>query len=219
LLQPFAALAAAPDPRLDALVLALAAEFGPVDHEAAFTRLDGYGDQIAATLSGSPRAPHREAAACRIVLAEAHGFGGDRREYGDPVNSMLDQVIARTRGLPITLSILYVEAARRAGVELAGVGLPGHFVVGHFGVVPPLLLDPFNGGQIVGGDSPADDARPWTAHAIALRMLNNLVRSYAERGDLTRALRACDMRFELPAGDAVQELHEIERAGLLARLN
>jgi regulator of sirC expression with transglutaminase-like and TPR domain len=219
LADPFATLAAASDPPLDALALALAAEFGPVDHKAALARLDSFGHEIAAALSDLPRAPHREAAACRHVLSEAHGYVGDRRDYGRPVNSMLDQVIARRRGLPITLSVLYVEAARRAGVKLAGVGLPGHFVVGHFGVVPPLLLDPYNGGAIVRADQPGGRPRPWSAHDIALRMLNNLVRSYSERGDLGRALRACDMRLELPAVEALHEQHRVERASLLARLN
>jgi regulator of sirC expression with transglutaminase-like and TPR domain len=215
--EQFAALAAAPDPPLDGLVLALAAEFGPVDRDAACSRLDAWGREIAAALGDSPRAPHRDAAACRHVLAETHGLEGDRTDYSDPVNSMLDQVIARGRGLPITLSVVYIEAARRGGVELAGVGLSGHFVVGHFGAVPPLLLDPFNGGAIV--REQVDGVRPWSAHDIALRMLNNLVGSYSERGDIQRALRACDMRLVLPAPAALHEHHHAERAALLARLN
>ena len=59
---------------------------------------------------------------------------------------MLDLVLTRRRGLPILLSVVYVEVARRAGIQIAGVGLPGHFVVGHFGTDPPVLLDPFAGG-------------------------------------------------------------------------
>jgi regulator of sirC expression with transglutaminase-like and TPR domain len=215
--QQFAALAQAPDPPLDALALALAAEFGPVDDATAYARLDAWGHEIAAAISDRPRAPHRDAAACRHVLASTHGLGGDRSEYGDPVNSMLDQVIVRGRGLPITLSVIYIEAARRGGVELAGVGLSGHFVVGHFGAVPPLLLDPFNDGEIV--REQIDGAHPWNAHAIALRMLNNLVGSYAERGDLGRAIHACEMRLLLPAPAALHEQHRAERGALLARLN
>jgi regulator of sirC expression with transglutaminase-like and TPR domain len=215
--EQFSVLAEAPDPPLDALALALAAEFGPVDDAAAYARLDAWGREIAAALGDRPRAPHRDAAACRHVLAEAHGLEGNRSDYGDPVNSMLDRVIARGRGLPITLSVVYIEAGRRGGVELAGVGLPGHFVVGHFHTVPPLLLDPFNGGAIIRDQ--VELARPWSAHEIALRMLNNLLRSYAERGDLRRALRACDMRLELPATAELHDLHRSERASLLARLN
>ena len=67
-------------------------------------------------------------------------------QYDHPDNSMLDLVLTRRRGLPILLSVVYVEVARRAGIELAGVGLPGHFVVGHFGAEPAALLDPFAGG-------------------------------------------------------------------------
>src|SRR5260370_998358 len=83
-------------------------------------------------------------------------------------------------------------------------------VVGHFHPGPPLLLDLFNGGAIIRDQ--VELARPWSAHEIALRMLNNLLRSYAERGDLRRALRACDMRLELPATAELHELHRSERA-------
>ena len=77
---------------------------------------------------------------------------------------MLDRVLERRRGLPILLSAVYVEVARRADVPLAGVGLPGHYVVGHFGGAEPLLLDPFNGGVEVTGDAPAALVRPWSPH-------------------------------------------------------
>jgi regulator of sirC expression with transglutaminase-like and TPR domain len=218
-LPAFSTLASAPDPRLDELALAIAAEFGEVDDAHALEQLDAFGTEIAAALSDSPRAPHREAAATRLVLADRCGFTGDRREYGTPVNSMLDKVIDRRRGLPITLSIVYVEAGRRAGVELAGVGLPGHFVVGHFRPAPPLLLDPFNGGSVISDDHPPQLVRPWTPHEIATRMLNNLVVSYSERGDLSRALHASDMRLELPADDATRAHQMLERTRLLAMLN
>jgi regulator of sirC expression with transglutaminase-like and TPR domain len=218
-LPAFSTLASATEPRLDELALAIAAEFGEVDVARALEQLDAFGTEIAAALSDSPRAPHREAAACRLVLGDRCGFKGDRRDYGTPANSMLDEVIARRTGLPITLSIVYVEAARRAGVELAGVGLPGHFVVGHFRPAPPLLLDPFNGGAVIHEDHPPQLVRPWSPHEIATRMLNNLVVSYTERGDLGRAMRASDMRLELPADDATRAHQMLERTKLLARLN
>src|SRR4051812_19284364 len=118
--EQFAALAEMPNPPLDGLALALAAEFGPVDYDVAYARLDSWGHEIAAAIGDLPRAPHRDAAACRHVLAETHGIEGDRSDYGDPANSMLDQVIVRGRGLPITLSIVYIEAGRPAPAELGG---------------------------------------------------------------------------------------------------
>ena len=142
-------------------------------------------------------------------------------QYDRPDNSMLDLVLARRRGLPILLSVVYVEVARRAGIELAGVGLPGHFVVGHFGADPPLLLDPFAGGVTVNATGAAEAlVRPWGTHEIAMRMLNNLVAAYDRRGDLTGALRAATMRLELPIDEPrLQETLKAELRAIQARLN
>ena len=90
---------------------------------------------------------------------------------------MLDLVLARRRGLPILLSVVYIEVARRAGIELAGVGLPGHFVVGHFGTYPRLLLDPFAGGVQVKTDVAPDQVRPWRADEVAMRMLTSTAKA------------------------------------------
>src|SRR4051812_7931397 len=205
-------------PPVDAFALALAAEFGGVAWTQAGEQLDRLGREVADCLSDQPRAPHREVAACRVVLGERHGFAGDTSDYGDPRNSMLDQVLARGTGLPITLSIVWIAVARRAGFALEGVGLPAHYVVGHFGADPPLLLDPFGGGTVLGGEPPAELIRPWTAHETVLRMLNNLVRSYVERGDLTRALHAAALRLPLARG-AEREEYAAELTRLEARLN
>ena len=127
---------------------------------------------------------------------------------------MLDLVLERRRGLPILLSVVYVEAARRAGFALGGVGLPGHYVVGHFGADPALLLDPFSGGVTVSGVAPEVAAiyvRPWTAHETGLRILNNLRAAYAARADFSRAMRAAELRLVLP-------LDEPTRTGLAADL-
>jgi len=91
-------------------------------------------------------------------------------------------------------------------------------VVGHFGADPPLLLDPFGGGTVLEGEPPAGLVRPWTAHETVLRMLNNLVRSYVERGDLTRALHAAGLRLPLARG-AEREEYAAELTRLEARLN
>jgi len=205
-------------PPVEAFALALAAEFGEVAWARAGEQLDRLGREVADSLSDRPRAPHREAAACRVVLGERHGFTGDRSDYSDPRNSMLDQVLARGTGLPITLSIVWIAVARRAGFVLDGVGLPGHYVVGHFGADPPLLLDPFGGGVVLEGEPGGGMVRPWTAHETVLRMLNNLVRSYVERGDLTRALHAAGLRLPLARGQEREE-YAAELTRLEARLN
>jgi regulator of sirC expression with transglutaminase-like and TPR domain len=214
----FADLAAAPDPPLDALALALAAEFRRVDAPAALARLDALGAELAAALPrrGDPAA---EARACGDLLGRVHGFAGDRDEYDHPDNSMLDLVLERRRGLPILLSVVYVAVAERAGVGLAGVGLPGHFVVGHFGGDPAVLLDPFSGGERITPDVDPHHVRPWAPAEIALRMLNNLVGSYGRRGQLGPAITAARMRLALPADAPLRERLDAELRGLQARLN
>ena len=215
----FSALASDAHAPLDALALALAAEFRPVDAGAAMDALDALGAELAIVASRGPGTPEADVETCATVLGGRHGYVGDRAEYDDPRNSMLDAVIERRRGLPIVLSVLYVEAARRAGIPLRGVGLPGHFVVGHFGADPPLLIDPFGGGARVGENVPRVRLRPWTNHEIALRMLNNLVPAFERRGDIGAAIRAASMRLELPTAPALRETLELELKALRARLN
>jgi regulator of sirC expression with transglutaminase-like and TPR domain len=213
--ESFAVLAARPEASLDELALALAGELRGVDVDGALAELDRLGAALAPVAGSGAVA---EAEAIRELLGRRHGFLGDREEYHHPDNSMLDLVLERRRGLPILLSIVYVEVARRAGIALAGVGLPGHFVVGHFGSVPPVLLDPFGGGTPLGLEAPVE-LRPADPHAIAVRMLNNLVGSYRRRLDLGRAIRTAEMRLELPAGDAERAAYASELSALRARLN
>ena len=214
----FADLAAEPTAGFAALALALAAEFRAVDESAALARLD----ELAADVADAAAAKD-ELDALGEVLGARHGFAGAGDEYDHPDNSMLDLVLERRRGLPIALSVVYVETARRAGIALDGVGLPGHYVVGQFspGGAPPVLLDPFAGGVRLEPETSAAQAgaRPWSAHETALRMLNNLVGSYTRRNDLGRAIRAAELRLELPLERDLAEALAVELRGLRARLN
>ena len=215
LVPPFAALATDPAAGLDALALALAAELRPVDEEGALARLH----ELAGEVREVADSTGGELAALCFVLGERHGFAGAEREYDHPAHSMLDLVLERRRGLPIALSVVYVETARRAGIDLDGVGLSGHYVVGQFRAgAAPVLLDPFGGGQPIVAANPAE-VRPWTPHETALRMLNNLVGSYTRRNDLGRAIRAAEMRLELSLEPALREALAAELRGLRARLN
>jgi regulator of sirC expression with transglutaminase-like and TPR domain len=214
----FANLAGAPDPPIEELALAMAAELRDTDRAAALDRLDELGEQLAALAAGG--GAEIEAWACAELLGGQHGLAGDREEYDNPDNSMLDLVLERRRGLPIALSVVYVAAARRAGIEqLAGVGLPGHFVVAHFGASPPLVLDPFSGGVRVEVQAPARLVRPWTPHETALRMLNNLVAAYTRRARLGDAITAARLRLALPLPDAERVRLEEELVSISARLN
>jgi regulator of sirC expression with transglutaminase-like and TPR domain len=218
-LPRFEDLASSADATLDLLALALAAEFRPVDAARALATLDELGEAVASALDGSARTPQAEALALSNVLGTLHRFAGDTEQYDRPENSMLDRVLERRRGLPILLSTVYIEAARRADVALAGVGLPGHYVVAHFGAAEPLLLDPFRGGSPIAPNVPSALVRPWTQHETAMRMLNNLVPAFQRRGDLTGALRAAELRLALPADASEQARLDAELAALRALLN
>ncbi len=210
----FAKLAASQEPPLDRLALALATEFREVDEEAALAQLDGLAAELVP--GGSPR---EEADAVAALLGGKHGFVGDSRRYDDPASSMLDLVLERHTGLPILLSTVYAEVARRAGIDLHGVGLPGHYVVGHFGTDPPLLYDPFAGGARIEPDVPIELVRPWRPQETALRMLNNLVVAFSRRGDLARAIRAAELRLALPVEVELYAELDAELRALKARLN
>jgi regulator of sirC expression with transglutaminase-like and TPR domain len=204
---------------MDLLALAVAQEFRDVDAGRAVAVLDALSAELALSAAETDGEPENVARACGQVLGARNGFRGDHENYDDPDNSMLDVVLATRRGLPILLSVVYIEVARRAEIPLAGVGLPGHFVVGHFGVEPPLLLDPFDGGRIVNAAVAEDVLRPWRAHEIAMRMLNNLVGSYQRRANLTAAIRAARMRLSLPAEASLKTTLQAELRALEARLN
>ena len=159
----------------------MAGELREVDADGALAQLDALGAELAPAAGGGPDA---EVEALRDLLVRRHGFSGDREDYYHPDNSMLDIVLERRKGLPILLSTVYVEVARRAGISVAGVGLPGHFVVAHFGQTPPLLFDPFGGGAPLAPSEPLSVPASGP-HKTVMRMLNNLVRSYGRRADLT----------------------------------
>jgi len=152
-------------------------------------------------------------------------FTGDRSTYTDWRNSCLDHVLETGRGIPITLSVLLVEVARRRGIELVGIGMPAHFLVGdpHD---PEWFVDPFHGGrtldragcetllrditrdQVSWRDSHLD---PATNRAIIARMLNNLRAGFDQRGDRVRLALVMRMRMAMPElhnedADAVRAL-------------
>ena len=89
-------------------------------------------------------------------LFQEVGLQGDVETYDDPANAVLPQVIIRKRGLPISLSILWIEVARRLGFRAVGVALPGHFIAGLELDLGTLHFDPFNGGEALGEEGAAE---------------------------------------------------------------
>lgn len=155
----------------------------------------------AAELSGRAAGAWSDADTLRALstlLAEEHGLMGDEAAYQFAESSYLPEVIARKRGIPISLSILYMAVAERAGIELRGVAAPQHFLVRFDGVEGPIFLDPFSGGRLMDGDEclrflhevtnmPESELkpclRPADARAIVIRMLNNLKVLHAKNED------------------------------------
>ena len=82
-------------------------------------------------------------------LFEERGFRGNSQEYYDPRNSFLNDVLDRRLGIPITLSIVYMEVGRRVGMPLQGVGMPGHFIMKYADSEEDIYIDPFNKGRIL----------------------------------------------------------------------
>ena len=152
-----------PDARLDELALAMAAEFRPVEAAAALAALDALGAELRELVAVATGGRGRGARVRRAPRRPAR-LRGRPRALRRPDNSMLDRVLVRRRGLPILLWVVYWRVARRAGVALSGVGLPGHYVVGHFGAERPLLLDPFAGGEPLDVRTPDPLVRPWSPH-------------------------------------------------------
>ncbi|HYC01084.1 MAG TPA: transglutaminase-like domain-containing protein [Candidatus Limnocylindrales bacterium] len=146
------------------------------------------------------------------LLFEEYGFDGDRKSYYDPRNSFLNDVLERRRGIPITLSVLYLEAGRAAGIELEGVGFPGHFIVYHS--TTGRYVDVYNQGRFLDrvafmdllrrqGIAPEawrDDFLVPVSHTQMLsRMLNNLRRHYTQEGNQRALLTVAEMTHVLEA--------------------
>jgi len=149
------------------------------------------------------------------------GFHGGPEAYRDPRSSLLNEVIDRRVGLPLTLSLVYMELAKGADLSLIGVGFPGHFLVKTQGETPVHLLDPFRGGVELDVDdleqllreagAPSADLvqslRAVDNRTILRRLLANLRQVYLVRNETERALAAVE-RLLLLDPDAPQELYE-----------
>src|SRR5579859_954207 len=139
------------------------------------------------------------------------GFHGNAEDYYDPRNSYLNDVIERRTGIPITLAALYCEVGRRAGLRAHGVGFPGHFLAKCLLPDGDILVDCFNARTVSRADCQAllDSFSPGggavsdemleiaSARDILSRMLNNLRRIHAGRGEFARAVRWIDMDLAL----------------------
>ncbi|MCX4764780.1 transglutaminase-like domain-containing protein [Streptomyces sp. NBC_01275] len=216
----FAEEARAERPDLALLCLLIGATADPELDEAGLDAAQIELDRLAGQLPFRPGGPRAWAVALRELLGERYGFRGSAADYRRLESSLLHEVLARRRGLPILLSVVWVEVARRAGAPVYGVALPGHFVVGvgpvDVGVEQRLLVDPFDGGRVLtggdaealvvgatGGPLEASMLVPAEPLEVVMRVLNN-IRSWAaarpERSDV--ALWAVELALAVPSHPA-----------------
>jgi regulator of sirC expression with transglutaminase-like and TPR domain len=188
-----------------ALTIALT-DYPKLDISGYLTRMDQLAAEVGSRLDDQPDA-YRFLAALNYVLFKQHGFHGNREDYFDPKNSFLNEVIERKTGIPITLSVLYLEVARRVGLAIDGVGFPGHFLVKCVSDGEEIVIDPFDSGEIrsrehiekmlfdlYGGKVAFQSTLLGrsTKKDILKRMLTNLKAIYFNRNDFVKSLSVLD---------------------------
>lgn len=195
------------EPDLAQVALAIAAdEYPDLDEALILAQLDALADEVRALFPPGASTAEKVAALTH-VLGGVHGFRGNVQAYGEPRNSFLNEVLARRQGIPISLSVVYREVARRAGLALQGIAFPGHFLVGADPEPGKFVLDPFHGGARLGPEQLRDLLaktapgvsfspvllRPASPRQIAFRMLTNLKHIYLSAEDWPRALRVVEL--------------------------
>ncbi|MEU6506796.1 transglutaminase-like domain-containing protein [Streptomyces sp. NPDC046942] len=212
----FAEEARAERPDLAALCLLIGATADGELDEAGIDVAQLELDRLAGELPYRPGGPLAWAEAVRRLLGGRYGFHGTPGDYQRLESSLLHEVLRRRRGLPILLSVVWLEVARRAGAPVYGVALPGHFVVGFGTAEEQVLADPFEGGRVLTGTdaellvvgatgAPLDPGmlEPAPPLEVVQRILNN-IRAWAtvrpERSDV--ALSAVELALLVPSHPA-----------------
>lgn len=200
--------------RLDEAALMLAATFTDnVDFSECRGRLDSLADAVAPLIS---RVDSDESAVQVLLnfLSRDIGFRGNFDDYYEPRNSFLHEVLVRRVGIPLSLSIVYLEVGRRIGLQMEGVNFPGHFLIRYRGQeavwVDPFYARTMNTNECVAWfahavgredlDNP-DDFGAASTLEILIRMASNLKRIYTQRGDMELALIGCDALVRLRPQD------------------
>ena len=222
--QRFREITGRPDPSLDlveaSLVIALEDDPG-IEIDPYLAQVNAWTDAVCERLEGS-RDVERIVESINRLLFEEEGFYGKDEDYYDPRSALLNATLDTHAGLPITLSILYIELSRRVGVDVAGVSLPGRFLVKFSGAFGQLVIDPFDGGRVLstvelqklldevyGGGVRLREhhLRAFSAREILARELAHLKSAYLARHDLARAAASMDRLLILDGNDPY-ELHD-----------
>ena len=220
------------DASIDLATAALAiarTEYPALDTPYYLTRLENLAERVRSRMRSSPTARETVALLNRVLFDE-QGLRGNRDDYYDPRNSFLNDVLDRKLGIPITLSVIYMDVARRVGFPIAGTGMPGHFLLKHYDVMDgEIIIDPFNRGRIVGNadcqqrlneiysgqiELQPEFLQPVTHRDILSRLLNNLRQIYFTRRNFRKGLATLDLLLTIPPRSP-----ELLRERALVRLN
>jgi regulator of sirC expression with transglutaminase-like and TPR domain len=196
-------------------------EYPSLDMPAHLRRLDAMAEVVASRL-GLEIDPQHIVAHINAYLFDEQGFRGNQEDYYDTRNSFLNEVITRKTGIPITLSVLYIELARQVGLPIVGISMPGHFLVRYSAQPTVFWIDPYYQGKILSREDCQQRLtdmygqmlawsdvylQPVSDHAILQRMLYNLKAIYVQQGDQRRALRVVE-RLLLLRPDGLTEIRD-----------
>jgi regulator of sirC expression with transglutaminase-like and TPR domain len=220
------------DASIDLATAALAiarTEYPSLDIPYYVGRLEALARRLRVSMRNNPTAREVIALLNRLLFDE-EGLLGNRDDYYDPRNSFLNDVLDRKLGIPITLSVIYMDIARRVGFPIAGTGMPGHFLLKHYDVMEGgIIIDPFNRGRIVGNaecqqrlneiysgevELRPEFLQPVTHREILARMLNNLRQIYFTQGNFPKGLATLDLLLAIPPRSP-----ELLRERALVRIN
>ncbi|MEK7733840.1 MAG: transglutaminase-like domain-containing protein [Pseudomonadota bacterium] len=208
----------------EAALLLAKDEYPGLDVDAYLARLDELATRVRVRLPEGANIEDTLVTMNQILFDEL-GFAGNVDDYYDPRNSFLNDVLDRKLGIPITLSILYMDIASRLGLELEGVSFPGHFLVKFSTEEGDVVLDPFSGGtplteedlverleeasgnEMIGGLSLNELLEATDKRDILVRMLRNLKGIYLRRQRHDKALTALHRILQI-APDQIEELRE-----------
>ena len=217
----FEEIAGRPEPLLDLVEASLVIDLEEdprLDVDRHLDDVQKWSDAVRERLEGS-RDVERIVDTLNRLLFDEEGFLGTDDDYYDPRSALLSEALTRHAGLPITLSILYIELSRRAGIEAAGMALPGRFLVKFTGPFGTIVVDPFDGGRVLstielqkildgmyGGGVQLREhhLRAFTPRQILARELAQLKAAYLAQRDLTRAAASIDRLLILDARDAYE---------------
>ena len=209
---------------LDVAALELASvEYPDLDIRPFMELLDSYARELGERVDhDAPGEEFLEAA--RLYFFEELGFRGNQQDYYHPRNSCLNDVLTERTGLPITLSVVYMEVARRIERKVLGIGLPGHFLVQFQDQDASVYLDPFHAGRLLNVEQCRELAleaarvdifqapqylAPVSSRHIVVRMLNNLRNAYSRTQEARKSIAVLDLLLEAePAASQLRQERE-----------